>query len=251
MKNTEKQFGYLVAMTVLLFAGLGFVGWGSAISDDYKILSPIVLSFGGTFFGAAVTMTLGLFRQINLLELLKTSLEATFRSSNEEISNFRRTLHQYHLTETKDGWCWRYVVMDFSHSEEAGSLNCRVMHIDDNKNPYPTSAEAGIRRGRFITLQHPDSGEPTVVSVFPYMGKGVLPHHCGIAIFETWLDNPIVSRAILGADPVLDWIEPGSVPKEVAEECDKIWETYFKSDISPLTNGFNAKTTKNESGIDY
>ncbi|MCP5244501.1 MAG: hypothetical protein H6937_00435 [Burkholderiales bacterium] len=248
IKNSENDFIIYTVVILLLVSGIGLAGLGAYISETHPKLSPLLLAVGGTFFGGVFTLILSFYRRMNVLDLLRRSLDATFRSTELEIDKYRKKFYQYHLTETKnDGWQWMYVGLNFTHSDEVGTLKCRAKQVTDEDKPYPGNVEAGVRRNRFIVLRDPDSGEPTVVAIFPYMGKGISPYHSGICVMETWLENPVVTRVILGEEPINNWDKLGKVSPEIAKECEKIWKTNFKSSIEPLKEGMSTRASEQNS----
>lgn len=118
---------------------------------------------------------------------------------------------------------------------QVGTLSSAIIEEDDEGQAYPGIIEAGVRDERLVVFQKPYSGEPTIVYLFPYSGKGILRKHAGISVMESWVMSPIVSKVILTPDAICSYTTRGKVPDHAAKECEKVWEENFKSDVRPLS----------------
>jgi len=246
----QYSVGSIILITSLLIAGAALIALGAILqkSGQTDTLASVFTAFGGTLFGVVSTLLLGYLKQFDLLEILKQSLEAKFISEEEKIAPLKRKFHKYHLTETEEGWSWKYAVYDFSNCLTAGSLDTATVEEDDSGNPYPGKVYAGIREDRLIFFTKYSSGEQINLDIFPYFGKGITRKYAGIRIFETWLLNPTISKIILTLEPILDYQKTGKVPKDVEVECEKIWKQLLldKNNLNPLIQSLES-LNKNKS----
>ena len=232
------RVGNTVLLVACLISGISLIALGDTLRSIHNdpTIARVLTAFGGTFFGVVITVILGHIRQLDMLEILKQSLNARFISDEQQLSLVRRKFHKYHLTETQRGWQWQYSVFDFSNNRNVGNIETMNLEFDENNNQYVSTIHVGIRDDRLIIFRKPHSAEQTAIMIFPHFGRGVTRQFAGILLTDSWVLNSIVTKVIITLDPIQQDLKTGFVPEEVGNQCEIIWKELFtsKNKLAPL-----------------
>ncbi len=239
MESYSKSRSFLYLNISFLVAGLALITLGVSIQSNHSLLSNIFISIGGGFAGVSFSSIANTFNEIDIISILKNSINPLLSSDEKAISKYRIKWHHYHLSRMHGEYVWRYCQYDFSKSFDVGRLTSKVDVINSKKEKVVYTIEAARRGTNVIFIQYPEmqSNEEPMIEVFPFMGKHYLSPYFGMMYIESWDGTEILAPSIISNTRLLNWSKIGNLDKKTGDELSKMWKENFKDkiDIFPLT----------------
>lgn len=228
-------------LSALTIAGVGLLSAGAALLINRTGLDGLILSsLGGAIIGAVISAALATIDSRTILNSIRSSIQADFRSTESLLPDFRGKWHIYHATSKDRKPIWSYAIADFSNTSFPGSLFSKIYLLNLNGKKKKYEITAGIRDVRFVLLLK-GRGEPCTVAVYPSVGKDYGDEHCGIWVHETWDGKPSISATIISAKPLRGVTKVGDITdEEKLTILNNFWAKNFKmnilSSVMPLIN---------------
>lgn len=223
MRANAENSGVLIGATV---AGAGIL-IGGVIGEF-----AIAIAVGGAILGSSLSGWLSkkdiLRVEQNTLAVLEKTLTSKFRSKEENLINYRKEWHIYHVSEINKETVWRHHHFDFSCNHSVGSLNCEVKSSDKNGDQSSYFVEGGVRDSRLIIFEKAKgSEEPVGIYILPLFCEAFHTTHHGFGIIKSWDGNSILSPVIMSRKPLPDIKSQETLGKEDGQKLDIVWEGEF------------------------
>jgi hypothetical protein len=255
-KRLKAFIVWLVLIIGLLLVIVGIVyqaiASGSHLGTN-AIASGVLISLGGGVLGAAIEDLLSRQDELDVLEhitrtaeaslrqialkgsssmdelraVLRESLVSEIRSPDVTLEPFRRDWHHYHVTQSERELRWMYSIFPAASTRAINALTFKLELRDEQGELHSYDAEMFTRRDRLYVIYTQHAGtESSSTELFPQPGQ-YQRTLAGIGQRATWDRPELVAPVLMSKQPLIPGIEPGMVDPVYHAKLDEIWASVF------------------------
>lgn len=198
----------------VIFILLSLIGMLILIIGIYQSdiqLKTILISFGGSIFGASLSNFFSLLG-FNIYDVLNNSSNMPNINKGKKLNTFRKKYFCYYKTKYADGIHWRMYIVDYSNFFSNNYLLAKIEMKDDEGNKKLYKSIGLLVENRLITIAKPiHGGENSTIYFFPNFGKEYSDKSVGIGIFENWSNEEMVSTMIMSKKSIEGYKKIGKI----------------------------------------
>ena len=134
---------------------------------------------------------------------------------------------------------WNHTVLDFSHMQAVGRLNCKADFLNINKEHYTYNCDlfqVNSKDPIIMVSRREGTKEAITVTVLQNWNATYTKRSYGLVFHDDWGTKMRLSPAILSIKPLFDVSEIGPLNDNQAVEAQKLWKENFKDCITIFEN---------------